>query len=913
MSSFLSRMGVYTKEERFKQTLEQAVEQARNPRSWSSFPSTYNRLLAQFRTLNTSGEPPSFLSQSLGELMLNLTRTRTPNRAVDKFVASVFLDIKRGEWKIPLGTDHYLAMIRSRAQGEDFEGAEEYLQECLEAFAFSTIPSRIFIALLGEYRRYNDYESVWRVYRTLKAISPVLDRRVYDLVQDVVMSSPVEFLQDHILELQSDYERAQLGPIPRLSLLLATFVALGQNSEAKDAAQKLRRVLESGPVVRYAEQRGWEALIRYSFATDVVDATSEIMKTAKKQGYKPYPSLLHRVILDHKISTVERLQDCETALSLQADTVAWTLAIHQCLAVSGIDAAISMYQQSKEAGIVPAAYTLHPLIRALCGGHLRKDLRWSNIEQALALYDDLLQSVENDNTSTDQQQEEDDPTELESTPVTLSLSQEPENGKDVTSFPSSRRSSPVRVWPGPDSMIYDTILRGISQLARNISATEPLPESRQMSTSTRPLDNSSMTKGHTNGSKEILVTRGTLWDHALRLLDDMRRLNVPSAPMSTTAIIILAMRIAPTFHGAFQVYRAMAHGERLQKNGSLNEDLDDLSSMGGSQYFNQFELNANSYENIIRAFCTLKPIREGGVLTYPPADLYLEIVKDMQLAGHGITEDVYMTFLYRLGRQARSLRLWDKQAFPYSVENEEIEGGTELEDLDPNKVGPETFLSTRHSILHGIRTMHNHIALNAGITPSVDLLNAMLDAYNKVASVHDAFKVWDTIFLSRIYDNMSVSIILDTCGWAKVGHKASQIWNQLVARGFLFNKNNWDSRVECLCRLGRLDDALKVVCLEMPTQNKVNAMQRQQRRAARGPVLTADGKIASTIAARTLFDAEEQEGDITPDAKTFGVLFSFAAQTNQVVETRNRVRQYLPDVWERIPLRQRNLWTSLEP
>lgn len=275
MSSFLSRMGVYTKEERFKQTLEQAVEQARNPRSWSSFPSTYNRLLAQFRTLNTSGEPPSFLSQSLGELMLNLTRTRTPNRAVDKFVASVFLDIKRGEWKIPLGTDHYLAMIRSRAQGEDFEGAEEYLQECLEAFAFSTIPSRIFIALLGEYRRYNDYESVWRVYRTLKAISPVLDRRVYDLVQDVVMSSPVEFLQDHILELQSDYERAQLGPIPRLSLLLATFVALGQNSEAKDAAQKLRRVLESGPVVRYAEQRGWEALIRYSFATDVVDATSD--------------------------------------------------------------------------------------------------------------------------------------------------------------------------------------------------------------------------------------------------------------------------------------------------------------------------------------------------------------------------------------------------------------------------------------------------------------------------------------------------------------------------------------------------------------------------------------------------------------------------------------------------------------
>lgn len=913
LSSFLSRIGVNTREEKFKLALEQAIEQARNPQSWSSFPTTYNRLLSQYRVLNRTGDPPSFLSQSLGEIMLNLTRTRTPNRVVDKFVASIFLDIKRGEWKIPLGTDHYLAMIRSRAQAEDFEAAEEYLQECLESFAFSAVPSRVFIALLGEYRRYNDYESVWRVYSTLKAISPVQDKRVYDLVQDVMMSSPMEFLQDHILELQSDYERAQLGPVPRLSLLLATFVALGQESEAKDASQKLRKVLQNGTVIRYSEQRGWEALIRYSFAAESVDATKDVMKAAKKLGYRPLPSLLHRIILDHKIATVERLRDCEEALSLEADTVAWTLVIHQSLAVGGIDAAITTYQQSKQAGIVPAAYTLHPLIRALCGGHLRKDLTWDGIDQALRLYDDLLQSVRNDRSSKSQE-ETDDSADLESAPVSFPLSKDTANEVDMPSSPNSKRWSPARVWPGPDSMIYDTLLRGISQLARNIYGTQLLPEPQRIADPARPFTVSTIEQKPSKElrSKEVTFTRGTLWDHALKLLDDMRQLNVPSSPMSTTAIIILSMRIAPTFHGAFQVYRAMAHGEQLRNKGTLSEGLDGLASMGGSQYFNQFELTGNSYENIIRAFCTLKPIREGGVLTYPPADLYLEMVKDMQLAGHGITEDVYMTFLYRLGRQARSLRLWDKQAYPYSMEDEAVEGGADLEDLDPNKVGPETFLSTRHSILHGIRTMHNHIALNAGITPSVDLLNAMLDAYNKVAAVHDAFKVWDTIFLSRIYDTKSVSIILDTCGWAKVGHKASQIWNQLVAREFVFNKNNWDSRVECLCRLGKLDDALKVVCLEMPTQNKVNAKQREQARAARGPILTAEGKVASKIAARALLDAEERENDITPDAKTLGVLFSFATQTNQVVETRTRVARYLPDVWNSIPVRQRTLWTSLE-
>jgi hypothetical protein len=903
--SFLSKSGI-SKEERFKQALNLAVEQAQSPRNWSTLPTTYNRLLSEYRQIRGSEQFHSFVSIALSQLMLNLTHTRTPNRIVDRIVGSIFQDIKAGLWEISLTPEHYLAIIKCRAQSEDFDNAEAALRECMQTFPFSTIPSRLFIAILGEYRRYNDYQSVWRIYQTIKGKNRILDRRIYDLVQDTIVSSPSTFFHSHILDLQKDFDEANLGVIPKLTLLLMTFVALKQPKEASNAAAKLRQALENSTVVRYAEYKGWETLIRYTFISGDQDATQSIIKQARDHGFVPYSSLFHRTVIETQVVTVEKLQECEKAFSLEADTVTWSLVIHQALAAGGIDTALSVYEKSKIRGVIPTAYMLHPLMRALCGGHLRRDLQWKNLEQALQLYDDLLNSLDQSPESTIL--EDDDTKALAPGAVGETSDIQSKSHHEEQRYDSLKISQGFKPWVGPDSMIYDTLLRGISQLARTNNPTSPLPAvdgSKILHLFSENIQAYDSPDASARGSKGI-----TLWDLALKLLEDMRRLNIPSSPMSVTAIIILCMRIAPTFRDAFQVYRSMAHGERLRPSDTFTDGLEDLATLtsGTAQYFNQFNLNGTSYENLIRGFCTLKPKQENGVLIYPPADLYLEMVKDMQVAGHAITEDVYMTFLYRLGRQGRALRLWDKETFPYSMEDEEVEGGTDLEELDLKKVDPVLLLNTRQSILHGIRTMHNHLVLNAGITPSVDLLNAMLDAYNKIASVHDAFKVWDTIFLSRIYNNQSVSIILDTCGWAKVGHKAAQIWNQLVLRDFPFNKNNWDSRVECLCRIGKLDDALKVVCLEMPTQNKLNALRREKERTERGPILTKDGQLASKIASRVLVDAEEKEGNIMPDEKTLSVLFSFAEKTNQVEEVRARVRQYLPQVWQTIPSRQKSAW-----
>lgn len=64
-----------------------------------------------------------------------------------------------------------------------------------------------------------------------------------------------------------------------------------------------------------------------------------------------------------------------------------------------------------------------------------------------------------------------------------------------------------------------------------------------------------------------------------------------------------------------------------------------------------------------------------------------------------------------------------------------------------------------------------------------------------------------------------------------------------------------------MCRVGKLDDALKVVCLEM-------------------------GKY---------------QPNINPDVNTVKVLLSFAARTNQQDEVMDRIKRYLPQLWHTLP------------
>jgi hypothetical protein len=67
--------------------------------------------------------------------------------------------------------------------------------------------------------------------------------------------------------------------------------------------------------------------------------------------------------------------------------------------------------------------------------------------------------------------------------------------------------------------------------------------------------------------------------------------------------------------------------------------------------------------------------------------------------------------------------------------------------------------------------------------------------------------------------------------------------------------------VECMCRNGMLNDAVKMVCLEMGKNQK----------------------------------------DVRPNLATAQVLLTFATRTNQQDEVAMRLQRYLPELWENLP------------
>jgi len=165
---------------------------------------------------------------------------------------------------------------------------------------------------------------------------------------------------------------------------------------------------------------------------------------------------------------------------------------------------------------------------------------------------------------------------------------------------------------------------------------------------------------------------------------------------------------------------------------------------------------------------------------------------------------------------------------------------------------------TRHDLRVSIRKIHNHLVLDTSLSPDIALWNQLMDAYQRAGSFLDAGIIWDTIFISNQYDNTSVSIILDACAYAKAWSVATNICSRLFDQGFTFSQRNWHGWLECMCRLGKLNDAVKLMCMEM-------------------------GK---------------PQHDVAPDVESVRILLKFAKGTNQKADVQSHIKQYLPTLWE---------------
>lgn len=282
------------------------------------------------------------------------------------------------------------------------------------------------------------------------------------------------------------------------------------------------------------------------------------------------------------------------------------------------------------------------------------------------------------------------------------------------------------------------------------------------------------------------------------LLDDIKaRKGDVDMRFATVSVVTILLRSSSASHEAFGLYRRF-------KETAVGRNLD-----------------AKGYEAVLSAFCQC-----GSATSIPSPRHYFTIVKDMRAAGHEITPVVYTILLRQL---------------------------TDCIKLLP----PESF----NELGAVIRRVHNHLTLDAFITPDVALWNQLMDAYQRAGMFGDAVRIWETLYITGIYDDASVSIILDACGFARSWKTASEVCMKLSRVGFKFNQRVWNTWIECLCRMGRLNDAVKAACLEM-------------------------GK---------------DRDDVAPDLQTVQILLSFATKCNQEKEVRGRIQRYLPDLWKTLP------------
>ena len=287
---------------------------------------------------------------------------------------------------------------------------------------------------------------------------------------------------------------------------------------------------------------------------------------------------------------------------------------------------------------------------------------------------------------------------------------------------------------------------------------------------------------------------------AIDLLADMEARQIkPDGHVAVASLIVMAMRSSSNFDDALAAYRKVMG----------NESPKDIGPKG--------------YRWILYVLSRLSFGLEPAV---PPIWHYFEIVKDMRRSGVEITPYIYASLLRRLANLAEDAPEEDTLRLATSV-----------------------------------RRVHDHLTLDPSITPDTLLWNQLMDAYQRVGLFAEAYRVWEVLLIGETYDHASVSIILDACGYANAWPLAEQVIKKLSERSFALNQGNWNAYVECMCRVGMLNDAVKLVCLEMGKDQK----------------------------------------DVKPNLTTAQVLLTFATRTNQQDEVAMRLQRYLPELWEGLP------------
>jgi pentatricopeptide repeat protein len=248
---------------------------------------------------------------------------------------------------------------------------------------------------------------------------------------------------------------------------------------------------------------------------------------------------------------------------------------------------------------------------------------------------------------------------------------------------------------------------------------------------------------------------------ALRLLQVVadRRLSIPGS----TAALETLMLNAPNHRTAYALFTAFATHTALAEEDTTR---------------------------IFNAFLNLAPPDSSFV--FPPVDLTLDLVRDLQSPNLLDDRKVITTLIARYGRLASLTR-----------------------DV------PKDLLRRRHQVLgQAITNLHLRIKLNPQIEIDIPLLNALMDAYNRTGAPEEAMLVWGELVSRRArlsvqearkYYETSVVTALDVCAFSSGSRRADKIWAWGRRHGFVSTIKAWNGWIETLCRLGRFEEACEII------------------------------------------------------------------------------------------------------
>ena len=209
----------------------------------------------------------------------------------------------------------------------------------------------------------------------------------------------------------------------------------------------------------------------------------------------------------------------------------------------------------------------------------------------------------------------------------------------------------------------------------------------------------------------------------------------------------------------------------------------DWRGVGGGVVFGDRELlNEYGYGAVLKEYCQ---ISFAGDLQLPLVTEYFSIVQDMRLRSVPISSVVYHTFLLAVGMKA-----------------------TQLQEAQADY---ETF--TR--LIDSTRRVHDFLTLDASIAPDAILWNQLMNTYQRLGCFAEAYRLWDVMYLTGRYNQISVNIMLDACSYARNLRVARTILAKLERARFKIDLRNWNTWVECLCRANRFDEALDVVLVKI--------------------------------------------------------------------------------------------------